>query len=71
MGGVYLFVYCFCREMRSPGGSCFPLCNLLKNSVTSDVILKDNMFIWMQIIINLNSVETFIHKVFIYPIIMA
>ena len=36
-------VYCFCREMRSPGGSCFPLCNLLKNSVTSGVILKVNM----------------------------
>ena len=32
-----------CREMRSPGGSCFPLCNLLKNSVTSGVILKVNM----------------------------
>ena len=31
-------VYCFCREMRSPGGSCFPLCNLLKNSMTSGVI---------------------------------
>ena len=29
--------------MRSPGGSCFPLCNLLKNSVTSGVILKVNM----------------------------
>ena len=36
-------VYCFCREMRSPGGSCFPLCNLLKNSVTSGVIFKVNM----------------------------
>ena len=36
-------VYCFCREMRSPGGSCFPLCNLLKNSVTSGVISKVNM----------------------------
>ena len=36
-------VYCFCREMMSPGGSCFPLCNLLKNSVTSGVILKVNM----------------------------
>ena len=36
----YSTVYCFCREMRSPGGSCFPLCNLLQNSVTSGVILE-------------------------------
>ena len=42
----YMFSYCFCREMRSPGGSCFPLCNLLKNSVTSGVILKVNMRVY-------------------------
>ena len=40
---VYCLLYCFCKEMRSPGGSCFPLCNLLKNSVISGVILKVNM----------------------------
>ena len=63
-------VYCFCREMRSPGGSCFPLCNLLKNSVTSGVILKVNMSLFgckffLYVLIDLKSVETFIHKVFI------
>ena len=43
VGKIPLLFYCFCREMRSPGGSCFPLCNLLKNSVTSGVIIKVNM----------------------------
>ena len=28
-------LFTICREMRSPGGSFFPLCYLLKNSVSS------------------------------------
>ena len=37
---VGLTVYCFCgicaQDMWSPDGSCFPLCNLLNNSMTSN-----------------------------------
>ena len=50
---------------------CFPLCNLLKYSVTSGVILKVNMSLYLDanyylhVLVDLNGVETFIHKVFI------
>ena len=46
------------------------LCNLLKNSVTSDVILKVNKVyldanLYLNLSLDLTGVETFMHKVFI------
>ena len=39
---ITVAVYCFGREMKSPGGSCVPLCNLLKNSLFNVAHLKQS-----------------------------
>ena len=59
--------------MRSPGGSYFPLCNVLKNSVTSGVILKVNMSLfgcdfYLHLLVDLTGVETFMNAHGVYLI---
>ena len=56
--------------MRSPGGLCLSHCNLLKNSVTSGVVLKvNNVYLdanlYLNVLVDLTGVKTFMHKVFI------